>query len=215
MPPTLVHIAAGALVGVALLGAAYDRRSLAAVTIAAALPDLDAALSLAVPGASNAVLHSVFIPLGAVLLLYWDTHRRQRSWLRDRAGWRGIRVTWVAVAAFTVAGIGLDLFNVDSVALFYPLSQQFFAVVGQLYISTQQGIIQTFIGVDGGALEIASPGTMATYHVESWLNPTPGTGTPSGVDRRLALVESSWQAVLVVTALVAVSAKSYLGRGDR
>lgn len=215
MPPTLVHIAVGALIGVALLGAAYDRRSLGVVMIAAALPDLDAALSLLIHGATNAVLHSAFIPLGAATLLYWDTRRRPRSWLGDRTGWYGVRMAWVAIAAYAVAGIGLDLFNVDSVAVLYPVTTQYYAIVGQFYLSTQQGIIQTYIEVVNGSIHIASPGSMATYHVESWLNPTPGTGNPAGVERRVKLVESSWQLAVVVTGLVAGPAKWYIERGER
>ncbi len=214
MPPTLVHITVGTLIGVALLGAAYDRRSLGVVVVAAAIPDLDAALSLAIPGATNAVLHSVFIPLGLATFLYWDTRRRPRSWLRERAGWYGVRVAWVAIAAYAVAGIGLDLFNVDSVALLYPVSSRFWAIVGQFYLSTQQGVIQTYIEIADGAIRIASPGTMATYHVETWLNPTPGTGNPAGVERRLRLVESSWQLVMVVTGLAAAPVKWYVERGE-
>lgn len=208
MPPTLVTIAVGVLLGVGLLGAAFDHRSLAVVAFASALPDLDAIVSLAVPGSTNAVFHTIFIPAVAAGLLYYDTERRDTSWLRSRYGWYGVRVAWVAVAAYTVAGIGLDLFSADSVALIYPLSDRYYAIIGRFVISTQEGIIQTYIEFGDGWLEIATPGTTATHHVDSWLNPGDG-------ERRLRLIESGWQAVVVLTALAAVPVKLLTARGDR
>lgn len=215
MPPTLVNVAVGVLLGIALLGASFDRRSVAVVAVAAALPDLDAPLSLVVHGATNAVLHSVFVPLVAAALLYWDTTYRESSWLRGRYGWYGVRVAWVAVAAYAVAGIGPDLFNVESAAVLYPLSDRYFAIVGKFTLSTQEGVIQTYVGVADGWLQVRSPGTTRTYHVASWANPTPGTDNPPGVDRRLRLVDAGWQAVVVVTAVAALPATVLLERGTR
>lgn len=215
MPPTLVSLAVGVLIGVALLGNAFDRRSLTVVAGAAAIPDLDAALSLIILGATNAALHSVFIPLGIAAALYWDTERGDHSWLAERTGWYGVRVAWVAVAAYAVGGIGVDLFNVESVALFYPVSNQYYAIVGQFVLSTQDGIIQTYIHLDNNWLDIATPGTTRTYHIPTWINPTPGTGNPVGVERRVRVFDRGWQLVLLVAALVAVPAKHLVERGDR
>jgi len=200
MPPTLVNVAVGALLGVALLGAAFDRRSLAVVLAAAAAPDLDAALSLLVPGATNAVLHSAFVPLLGALAVYADTAHRETSWLRSRYGGYGVRVAWVAVAAYAVAGIGPDLFNVESAAVLWPVSDRYYAVVGRLVYSTQEGLIQTYVEFGDGWLEIASPGTTETHAVGSWIN-------PAGDERRLRIVDSGWQAALVATAVAAVPAK--------
>ncbi|MFW5977978.1 MAG: metal-dependent hydrolase, partial [Halohasta sp.] len=150
MPPTLVSVAVGVLLGVALLGSAFDRRSLVVVAVAAALPDADGFASLLLPGATNAVLHTVLIPTSAAILLYYDTTRRETSWLRSRYGWYGIRVAWVAIAAYAVAGIGLDLFSSESVALLYPLSDRYYAVVGKFVLSTQEGIVQTYIAFGDG-----------------------------------------------------------------
>jgi len=207
MPPTLVNMALGGLIGVALLGGALDRRSIAVVTVAAALPDLDAVLSLYVPGATNAVLHSGFIPIVAAALLYWETDRRADSWIVDRIGPTGVRVTWVALAAYATAGIGLDLFNVEGVALLYPLSTRYYAIVGQLVASSEAGLIQTYVQLGNGWLDIASPGTTANHHIATWINPTPAADDPPGVERRLRIVDSGWQLVLLLTALVATPAK--------
>gem|GEM_PF-5113240 len=106
MAPTLVAAAIGAILAVALLGAAFDRRAVAVVVAAAVFPDLDAAASLVVPGATNALFHAVWLPLVAGVALYWDTAAATDSRLRARFGWRGVRVAWVALAAALVAGIG-------------------------------------------------------------------------------------------------------------
>lgn len=208
MPPTLVTVAVGVLIGVALLGAAFDRRSIALVAVAAALSDLDAIAGSLGVGAANAALHTVFIPLGAAALLYYDTSIRGRSWLRDRYGWYGVRVAWVAVAAYAVAGISLDAFSTEGAALLYPLSDRYYAVVGGFLLSTQEGIVQTYVAVGDGWIELATPGTADTYHVDTWID-------PAGEERRLRIVESGWQAVLVATAAVAVPAKGLVERRDR
>ena len=208
MLPTLVSVAVGVLLGVALLGAAFDRRSLAVVAVAAVLPDLDAAIALVVPGVANALLHTFFIPLLAAIAIYYDTERRDRSWLRSRYGWYGVRVAWVAVAAYAVAGIGADLFNVESAAVLYPLSDRYYAVVGKLVLSTQEGVVQTYVEFGDGWLEVASPGTVGDHHVSTWLDPGDGP-------REIRLVDSGWQAALVATAAAAVPARFLVERAER
>ena len=208
MPPTLVSVAVGVLLGVALLGTAFDRRSLTVVAVAAALPDADVFVSLLLPGATNAVFHTAFVPAVAAVLVYYDTTHREGSWLRSQYGWRGVRIAWVGLAAYAVAGIGVDLFSSEGVALWYPLSDRYYAVVGKFVLSTQEGIVQTYIEFGDGWLGLASPGTTESHHVESWV--TPGDG-----GRRLRLIESGWQAIIVLTAAAAVPAKTLVDRGDR
>jgi len=205
MVPTLVAAAIAALLAAALLGPAFDRRSLGIVVFAALVPDLDAAVSLVVYGATNAAFHSFLLPVAAAGLLYWDTARRERSWLAERYGWRGIRIAWVALAAF-VAAVALDLFSPEGVALFYPIHDRFYAVTGRLVYSTQDGLVQTYVTLGGeNVLAVGSPGTTATHHVESWINPTPGTGFETGVERRFPLVERGWQAIVVVAAIAVLA----------
>lgn len=207
MPPTLVNVAYGALLGTALLGAAFDRRAVLVVLAAAALPDLDAVVSLVVRGATNAALHNVFVPAIAAGLLYWDANREE-SWLRERYGWRGVRVAWVALASFAVAGVGADLFSVDAVNLLWPVHDRFYSVTGRVVYSTHEGLVRSYVEFGGeGLLPLRSPGTTATYHVETWLNPTSGTDNPRGVERRIRIVEYGWQAVVVATAAAALAVR--------
>jgi hypothetical protein len=208
MPPTLVTVAVGVLLGVVLLGAAFDRRSLAVVAVAAALPDLDALFVLGGVGLTNAAFHSVFIPVGAAMALYYDTRIRGRSWLVERYGAYGVRVAWVAVAAYAVAGIGLDAFSTETVALLYPISDRYYAILGRLVVSTQDGLVQTYVTLGDGGLEVESPGAVGTYVVESPL-------ASRGGARRIRLVESGWQAVVVATAAAAAPAKHLIERADR
>jgi hypothetical protein len=212
MAPTLVAAAVAALLAAALLGPAFDRRPLAVVVLAGVLPDLDAALSLVIYGATNAAFHTLLVPAIAAGLLYWDTSRRERSWLRDRYGWRGIRVAWVALAAYLVAGIGLDLFSPAGANFLYPVHDRFYAVTGRLVYSTQDGLVQTYVEFEDGSLAVGSPGTTATHHVASWINPAPGTGWKTGVERRATFVENGWQTIVVVTAIAVLAIREY---GDR
>ena len=207
MPPTLVNVAVGVLIGVALLGAAFDRRSIGLVAVAAAVPDLDAALGLVAVGAANATLHTLLIPIGGAALLYYDTERRADSWLRERYGWYGVRVAWVTLAAYAVAGIGLDAFSTEGVALLYPLSDRYYAVVGGFLLSTQEGIVQTYVTFGNGWIELTTPGTVETHHIDSWIDPADG-------ERRLRIVESGWQAIVVLTAVASVPAKYLVERRD-
>ena len=208
MAPTIVTAALGAILAAALLGAAFDRRSVAIVTAAAVVPDLDAITSLAVQSGTNAVLHNAWIPLSIGILLYWDTSRDD-SWLRTQYGWYGIRVAWVSLAAFLVVGIGVDLFGDAGVNLLYPFHDAFYRVDGRFLYSTQRGIVQTYVGWgDGtlGPLAIDNPGTTATYHVSTWVTPEPDVGLSADVDREVTIVETGWQVVLIVSsvALLAV-----------
>jgi len=63
MPSTVVHVALAALLAAALLGAAYDLRSLAVVLAVTAAPDLDAFGAFLFAGAHRALLHTFLIPL--------------------------------------------------------------------------------------------------------------------------------------------------------
>ncbi|MGQ3327878.1 hypothetical protein [Halorubrum sp. FL23] len=224
MAPTLVAAAVGAVLAAALLGAAFDRRAVAVVIAAAVAPDLDAVASLVVPGATNALLHALWLPLFAAGALYWDTAVGDRSRLRTRFGWRGVRLAWVAIAAFLVAGVGTDLFGSEGANLLYPIHDAYYRIDGRLVFSTQEGIVQTFValGADGpGLLPLQSPGTTATHAIPTFVNPDGRPGLDLGADRELSLVRSGWQLVVVAAgaALIAVRAARLrrlreLGGGD-
>ena len=212
MAPTLVAASVGVLLAAALLGPAFDRRSVAIVVLAAVAPSLDAALSLVVHGATNAAFHTLVLPGLAAIAVYWDVSLRESSWIRDRWGWQGVRTAWVAIAAYAVVGIGLALFVGEGANLFYPIHDRFYAVDGRLLLSSDTGVEQTYLTLgDPGSPALDSPGTTADHHVASWINPTPGTGLERGVDRRIALVEAGWQVALVAAAAVVLAVRGREG----
>ncbi|MDZ5811134.1 hypothetical protein U4E84_07215 [Halorubrum sp. AD140] len=210
MAPTLVAAAVGALLAAALLAAAFDRRSVAVVVAAAVLPDLDATASLVVPGATNALFHAVWLPLLAGAALYWDTAIRDSSRVRDRAGWRGVRVAWVALAAFLVAGIGPDLFGREGVNLLYPLHDAYYLLDGRFVLSTRDGVVQTFVSLGAagpGILPLESPGTTASYAIPTFANPDGRPGLSLGAGRELHLVRRGWQLVVVAAAAATLAVR--------
>ena len=210
MAPTLVSAAVGALLAAALLGDAFDRRAVAVVVAAAALPSLDAVASLAVPGATNALLHAVWAPLLVGGLLYWDASLRAASALRGRFGRRGVRVAWVALVSYLVAGTGAALFAGEGAALLYPLEDARYVVRGRLVFSTQEGVVQTFLalGAEGpGILPIASVDGAVADPVASWVNPDGRPGFDPSADREFRLVDGGYQLVVVAAAAATLAVR--------
>ncbi|GAA0511941.1 hypothetical protein SAMN04488066_10499 [Halorubrum aquaticum] len=208
MAPTLLNAALGALLAAALLGPAFDGRTVAVVVAAAVLPNLDAVASLVVTGATNTLLHNVWIPLVLVGLLYWDTALSERSALRERYGWRGVRTAWVALAGFTAAGVAPDLFGTPGANLLYPLEDAYYVVDGLLLFSTQDGIVQTFVSATAegpGVLPFESLGTTETHSISTWVNPDGRPDLALGSEREFVVVDAGWQAVVVASALASIA----------
>lgn len=204
MSPTLVNIAIGILIGCALLGAAFNRRSITIVALAAALPDADVLLLVVWDGAINAVFHSIFIPIIGALLLYWDTEIRNESTIHSRWGPYGVRVAWVSLASYGVAGIGFDFFTVEGVALLFPLSDSVYGLSGRLVFSTQEGFIQEYIRLDSdGILPVWHLGTIGTYPIETGVLPQ-----ANGDERVIYLVQTGYHLVFVVTAVATLLARA-------
>lgn len=210
MAPTLLTAALGALLAAALLGPAFDGRSVAVVVAAALLPTLDAVASLAIPGATNALLHNLWLPLALAGLLHWDTALRERSALRERHGWRGVRVGWVALAGFAVAGVAPDLFGDPGINLLYPFEDAYYVVDGLLLFSTQEGVVQTFVSSSAagpGLLPFESTGTTETRTIGTWVNPDGRPGLAFGGEREFVVVDAGWQAVVVASAVASLAVR--------
>ena len=219
MPSTLVHVAFAGLLAAALLGAAYDLRALLVVLAVTAVPDLDAFGAFLFAGAHRALLHTFLIPLAAAGVLLVDTRLRGESGLRARFGARGVRVAWVGVLAFAVAGIGFD-FVTNGVNALYPLVDQFYVLNGKLELSTTEGLVQTFIevpsegatasgGGSGGSVPAPeSVGTTENVTYTTAVDPEPADGVESGpVERVFPVVRSGWQLLVVLAGAVTVTAR--------
>ena len=195
MPSTLVHLALGALLAAGLLGEEYDRRALGVVLAATALPDLDTFVGVYLPGTHRALLHTLLVPLaGAAVLLYLT--RVRGTPLKPEV----VRVAWVALAAYAIAGIGPDLFT-NGVNLLYPVYDQFVSLSGQVWLSDQRGLVQT---VWQGAE--STRGTTRTVHYSTGVDVRRGPD-PAGVERVFPLANSGFQLLLVLAAVVVTAGR--------
>ena len=203
MPSTLVHLALGALIAAALLEDAFGPRALAVVLAAVALPDLDTFVGIALPGTHRAALHTILVPLLAAAAIVYDL-RRENSWLRAR-GERTVRIAWVAVLAYVVAGIGPDLFF-NGVNVFYPLHDRFYELNGRVLVSNQRGLVQTF----WEAAE-STGGTTENTHYRTGADVSRGED-PANAERVFPIATSGLQMLLLLAATVVTGVRLWLDR---
>jgi hypothetical protein len=200
MPSTVVHLAVGAIVAAALLGEEFDRRSVAVVLAATALPDLDTFAGLYLQGTHRALLHTLLVPAVVGAALTYDTRRGPASWLRARFGPRGVRVAWVALAALVFGGVCPDLMT-NGVNAFYPLYDRFLTVDGELLLSNQRGLVQTFVD-----LSATPERTTENTHYWTGVDPTRGS-EPANVERIFPVVRSGFQLFVVVLGAFTLGAR--------
>jgi membrane-bound metal-dependent hydrolase YbcI (DUF457 family) len=202
VPSTVVHVALAWLVAAALLDR-LDRRALFVITVAVVVPDLDAFSGIIVQGTHRAMLHTLLIPGLAAAGLAVDTRWRNRSWVRDRLSAADLRLVWVTILAVAVAAIGLDLVT-GGANPFYPIHDQFYRVNGKFILSTQRGLVQTFVEIaPNGAVDAKGLGSTKEVHVSSGVDPNRGQ-EPENVDRVFPIVRSGWQLLLVASSLIVV-----------
>jgi hypothetical protein len=208
MPSTVVHMAIGALVGVALLTDEFDARALAVVLAVTALPDLDAFAGLVLPGAHRSLFHSFLFPLLLGVGLVSETFRLG-SWLRRRYGGRGVRLAWVSLAAMVCGGILPDLFT-NGVNAFYPVLDAFYTVDGELLLSNQRGLVQTFVELQPPEPTQSRPSTQ-TLHYSTPVDPKPGN-EPQDVERIAPVFQAGWELMLVLVSTVVVGVRLWDAR---
>lgn len=185
MPSTVVHVAVGALLATSLLAEHFDTRAAIVVLAAAAFPDIDTLVGLWIAGGHRAVFHNLLLPtvIGIVLLVdLLGKNRIGRRW-----GSYGVRVAWVGLLSFVVAGVGLDLFT-NGVNVFYPIYDQFYSVSGKLSFSNEHGLVQTFF-------EAHSRGTTQTTHYDTGFDLAQGPD-PQNEERVFPIVRSGRQLLL-------------------
>lgn len=211
MPSPTVHAAVGLLLAVGLLGTHYTRTAVAVVLLALLVPELDTVAGLVVDGAHRTLLHNfVFTSLAAVALA-WDT-LREESWLRTRFGPAGVRVAWVALFAHAFAHLLLDAARLEGINVLWPLYDQFFRLDGELYLSTVDGLVQTFVEVGADpetgrrVVDAGGGGTRRETHVASPVQPSPAP-EPGPTDRRFPIAVQGWQLFLLLTGLFTVAAR--------
>lgn len=216
MPSTVVHCAVGALLGTALLADEFDARTLAFVLAVAALPDLDTFIGIVALGTHRAALHTLLVPGIAGLAVAVET-RRADSWLRSR-GPRTVRLAWVAVAVYALAGIGPDLFT-NGVNAFYPVHDTFYRLSGNVLYTSNRGFVQTvwetqpYTGVGADADASSVVGNTSDTHYSTGVDPTRGP-EPTNVKiiRVFPIAQGGLQVLLIVAATVVTTARLALDR---
>ncbi|WP_436903028.1 metal-dependent hydrolase [Halovenus halobia] len=205
MPSTLVHAAVAGLIGAALLGDAFDKRALLVVVVVVAIPDLDSFIALVSSAGHRTSLHNLAVPALAVLLWWVDVHVREQSLLRSRWGAWGVRVAWVAIVVYALGHVLLDL--TDGYAnLFWPLHDQFYTLRGEMELSNQRGLVQTFRDSERGFLLLEPRGTSRDVQITTGVDP--GT-TPSGetAERTFPLFGSGLELLVALTGGVLTAAR--------
>ncbi len=211
MPSSVVHLALALLLVAGLLGRFYTRSTLAIIVLVVLIPEIDTVIGFVVAGAHRTLLHNLVLPGGAAVLLAWDT-RREASWLRRRFGPGGVRVAWVAVFVHVFAGLLLDWTHLEGINLFWPVHDQFFRLEGELYLSTDRGLVQTFVELAEDAdtgqriVDAGGGGTREETFVPNPVQPSPEP-EPGPVERVFPIAVHGWQLFLVLTGLFAGAAK--------
>lgn len=207
MPSTIVHMAFAGMIAAALLGTAFDRRSLAVIFGVVIFVDLDSFVALLWAPAHRTAFHTLLLPLLGALLIGLDLRRGEDSFLRTRWGARGVRIAWVSVLVYAVAAIGLDLFSAGGANAFWPLHDQFYEVGGKIELSSKHGIVQTVIDLGGnGESGTVARGSTETVHVNTGIDPTRGA-EPKNVERVFPIVRSGWQLLLLVVGSVVTAGR--------
>ena len=205
MPSTIVHAAVAGLIGAALLGSAFDKRALLVLVVVAAIPDLDSFIPLASVAGHRTVLHNVVIPAVAALLWWVDVHVREESMLRSRWGAWGVRVAWVGIVVYALGHVLLDLTDGYS-NLFWPLHDQFYTLRGEMELSNQRGLVQTFRDTERGFLLLEPRGTTRDVQITTGVNPGK---TPSGetAERTFPLFGSGLELLLALIGGLVTAAR--------
>jgi len=215
MPSTIVHMAFAGLIGAALLGTAFDRRSVLVLFAAVIFADLDSFVGLVSAVGHRAAFHTLFVPLGVAGVLLVDHYWLHRIRLVDRWGQRGVRIAWVTGVAYVGAAIGLDLFSAGGANPLWPLHDQFYVINGKVELSSQRSIVQTFIDLsteDAQQTDGPRPrarGSTQEVHVSTGIDPTPGA-EPANVDRVFPVVRSGWQLLLLLVGTGVTAARFYV-----
>jgi inner membrane protein len=206
MAGTVVHMAFSGLLAAALLGAAFDMRSLLIVVAVTALADLDAFVAIVSTAGHRAVLHNFVLPAGAAALLWLDTRRPDSSVVRGRWGAYGVRVAWVTIVAYAASAVALDFVS-GTINPLWPIHDQYYVLEGKIELSDQRGIIQTFIelGKDGTP-KAQGLGSTADIELSTGVNPDP-EGTETDPERIFPIVRSGWQLVLLVVGTAVTLAR--------
>jgi membrane-bound metal-dependent hydrolase YbcI (DUF457 family) len=215
MPSLIAHAGLALLLTIGLLGRYYSKKALALILIMLVVPELDTVLGLAVDGAHRTVFHNLVLPGVLAILLAWD-NTRGNGWVRGRFGAAGVRIAWVALLVHTFAHAFLDWTHLEGINLLWPLHDQFFKLEGELYLSSTDGLVQTFIDITTDpktgeqTIDAGGGGSRTETQVVNPVQPEP-EAEPKPAEWRFLLVNQGWQLYLVLVGLFTVLARKLQG----
>ena len=212
MPSLVVHYAFVGLLAATVLGAAFDRRSLALSLVVVTVPDIDAFIGLVSPVGHRAATTNLVIPAVVGALVAVDLYAREASAIRQRWGAYGVRVAWFCVVVYAVGHVFMDTIT-GGANLFWPLYDQFYRLSGRLELSSQRGIVQTFVDVGGSGPTLDAMGDSSEVQMSTGVDPNPqAEGTSDEpVDRVFPIVRSAWQLFLLVFGTLGTAARFAIG----
>ncbi len=211
MPSLLAHGGLALLLAIGLLGRDYAEEGLTLILVILVFPELDTVLGLAIQGAHRTVFHNLVLPAVLAILLAWDDTRGVRR-VRRRFGAAGVRIAWVALLVHTFAHAFLDWTHLEGINLLWPLHDQFFKLEGELYLSSTDGLVQTFIDISTDpqtgeqAIDAGGGGSRTETQVANPVQPEP-EAEPEPAERQFLLVNQGWQLYLVLVGLLTVLAR--------
>ena len=206
MAGTVVHMAFAGLLAAALLGAAFYWRAVLVVVGVTAMADADAFLALVWTAGHRAALFNFVLPVVAAGVLYLDVRRGPRSFVKRRWGAYGLRVAGVAIVAYAASAVALDFVS-GTINPLWPLHDQYYALEGELLLSDQRGIVQTFVETgQNGAPAPEGLGSTSEVELSTGVNPDP-SGTETNPERIFPVVRSGWQLVLLVVGTIVTLAR--------
>lgn len=217
MTSTIVHMAFAGLLAAALLGDAYDRKSVGLIFGLIVLIDLDSFVPLVVSFGHRAVFHNLVIPFVAGAVVLGDIYLREDSYILDRWGQRGCRVAWVAVLCYAVAGVLFDMTD-GVVNLLWPIHDQFYALEGSIELSDQRGIVQTFVetgGEEGSSVPTPEAvGTTEEVEITTGIDPGDPETPDEDPERLFPVIGASWELVVFLTGSAVTLGRFYLDDTD-
>ncbi len=211
MPSTIVHMAFAGLIAAALLGYAFDKKSVLFIMTVIIFIDLDSFVPLFVGFGHRAVFHNLVIPSVALAVLLVDVHVREESSILDRWGHWGYRVGWVTIFCYAVAGVLLDMTD-GVVNLFWPVHDQFYTLSGEIELSDQQGIVQTFIewGNGNGTPTPEARGTTEEVDITTGVDPGEPDAPDEDPERVFPVIGATWELLLFLTGTFVTAMRFYL-----
>ena len=217
MPSLVVHYALTGLLAATLLGAAFDKRSLALSLVVVTLPDADAFIALYAAAGHRAATTNLVIPAVLAVVLAIDLYAREESYIRRRWGSYGVRLAWFSVFLYAVAHVLFDAVVTGGANLFWPLHDKFYVLQGDFELSSQRGVVQSFVeldtngGTNGGVqASVDSYGNTSSVQMSTAVNP--GSDGEGGTPERIfPIARGGWQLYLLVVGTVVTVTRLIIG----